>query len=105
VKLTVGGKDYTQSVKVLKDPHSNGTEGDIQIQTRLMTSLTGTMNNMVDVVNQIESLRAQLLELKSALGSEEASASVPQRRRPAQRQAGRHRGRVDSVEGDRPRAG
>jgi len=72
----VGGEDYTQTLKVLKDPHSNGTEGDIQIQTRLMTSLSGTMNNMVDAVNQIESLRAQLLELKSALGADEASAPI-----------------------------
>ena len=75
-KLTVGGKDYTQPLKVLKDPHSNGSEGDIQIQTKFMTSLTGTMNSVADAVSQIESLRAQLLELKSALGSEEASAHV-----------------------------
>ena len=76
IKLTVGGKDYTQPLKVLKDPHSNGTEGDIQIQTRLMTSLSGTMDSMVDAVNQIESLRAQLLELKSALGSDDTSAPI-----------------------------
>ncbi len=69
VKLTVDGKDYTQPLKVLKDPHSNGTEGDIQVQTRLMTSLSGTMNNLVDAVNEIESLRAQVLQLKSALGT------------------------------------
>src|SRR5207247_74799 len=43
VKLTVEGKEYTQPLKVLKDPHSNGSEGDIQIQTRLMTSLAGQM--------------------------------------------------------------
>ena len=76
VKLTVAGKDYTEPLKVLKDPHSNGTEGDIQIQTKLLTSLSGTLNNMVDAVNQIESLRGQLLELKSAMGTDEASAPV-----------------------------
>ncbi len=51
VKLTVGGKDYTQTLKVLKDPHSNGTEGDIQLQTKLMTSLTGQIDSAVDAVN------------------------------------------------------
>jgi hypothetical protein len=76
VKLTVGGKDYTQPVKVLKDPHSNGSEGDIQIQTKLLTSMSGTMTNMVDAVNQIESLRAQILQLKSALGAEQSGAQV-----------------------------
>jgi len=76
IKLTVDGKDYTQTLKVLKDPHSSGSEGDIQIQTKLMTSLSGTMDNTVDAVNQIEWLRAQILELKSALGSSQDSAPV-----------------------------
>jgi hypothetical protein len=76
VKLTVEGKDYTQPLKVLKDPHSNGSEGDIQIQTKLITSLSGTMANMVDAVNQIESLRAQVSELKSALGTDGNGAAL-----------------------------
>jgi photosystem II stability/assembly factor-like uncharacterized protein len=76
VKLTVEGKDYTQTLKVLKDPHSNGTEGDIQIQTKLMTSLSGQMNNVVDAVNQIESLRAQLADLKSAVGAGENAGNI-----------------------------
>ena len=66
VKLTVEGKDYTQTLKVLKDPHSNGTECDIQIQTKLLPSLSGTTNNMVDAVNLIESLRAQVADLEFA---------------------------------------
>jgi photosystem II stability/assembly factor-like uncharacterized protein len=76
VKLTVDGKDYTQTLKVLKDPHSNGTEGDIQIQTKLMTSLSGQMNNVVDAVNQIESLRGQLADLKSAVGAGENAGNI-----------------------------
>jgi hypothetical protein len=76
VKLTVEGKDYTQTLKVLKDPHSNGTECDIQIQTKLLTSLSGTTNNMVDAVNLIESLRAQVAELKGAVGTDQTSASL-----------------------------
>ncbi len=76
VKLTVEGKEYTQPLKVFKDPHSNGNEGDIQIQTKLMTSLSGTMNGVVDAVNQLESLRAQLGDLKSALGTSENGTAV-----------------------------
>jgi photosystem II stability/assembly factor-like uncharacterized protein len=64
VKLTVEDKEYTRPLKVIKDPHSNGTEGDIQIQTRLMTSLAGQMDTTVEAVNRIESLRAQLADLK-----------------------------------------
>jgi hypothetical protein len=76
VKLTVDGKDYTQPLKVLKDPHSNGTEGDIQIQNKLTTSLFDTLNHVVDEVNEIESLRSQILELKSAVGTDQSSAPV-----------------------------
>jgi hypothetical protein len=76
VKLTVGGKDYTQPLRILKDPHSNGTEGDIDIQTTMVKSLAGEMNSMVGAVNQIESLRAQIAELKSALGKEESTSGL-----------------------------
>ena len=86
VKLTVDGKDYMQSLKVLKDPHSNGTEGDIQIQTKLMTSISDTMNHVVDAVNEIESLRAQLLEVTSALATDQNVAAA---RTAAERLSGR----------------
>jgi photosystem II stability/assembly factor-like uncharacterized protein len=76
VKLTVDGKEYTQSLKVIKDPHSNGSEGDIQLQTRLMTSLSNQMDGVVDAVNQIELLRAQLADLKSVLGNGPNAAPV-----------------------------
>src|SRR5262249_22766424 len=71
IKLTVDGKDYTEPLKVVKDPHSNGSEGDIQIQTRLMTSLSTEVNGAVDAVNQIEFIRAQLADLKSELRGDE----------------------------------
>jgi photosystem II stability/assembly factor-like uncharacterized protein len=70
VKLTVDGKDYTRPLKVLKDPHSNGSEADIQIQTRLLTSLSGQTETTVEAVNRIESLRAQLADLKLVLSTD-----------------------------------
>ncbi len=76
VKMTVGGKEYTQNLKVIKDPHSNGSEGDIQIQTKLLTSLSDDLNNVADAVNQIELIRAQISVLETELGSEQSTASV-----------------------------
>jgi hypothetical protein len=76
VKLTVDGKDYTQPLKILKDPHSNGTEGDIDIQATLVKALSGEMNNLVGAVNRIESMRAQIAELKSALGKAESTSAI-----------------------------
>jgi len=76
VKLTVDGKESTQSLKVIRDPHPNGSEGDIQLQTRLMTSLNTQMDGVVDAVNQTELLQAELADLKSVLGSGPNAAPV-----------------------------
>jgi photosystem II stability/assembly factor-like uncharacterized protein len=76
VKLTVDGKDYSQKLTVLKDPHSNGTEGDIQIQNKLVTSLSDELNGMVDAANQIELIRAQLAVLDAELGRDENATAV-----------------------------
>jgi photosystem II stability/assembly factor-like uncharacterized protein len=76
VKMTVDGKDYTQKLSVLKDPHSNGSEGDIQIQTKLLTSLSADLNDMADAVNQIELIRAQLTVFEAELGADQNAAGL-----------------------------
>ncbi|MGH9710333.1 MAG: sialidase, partial [Candidatus Acidiferrales bacterium] len=76
VKLMAGGKEYSQKLKVLKDPHSSGTEGDIQTQTKLVTELQDELNTMADTVNEIESARAQLNQLAAQLGGDENSKSI-----------------------------
>lgn len=78
VKLTVDGKDYSQPLRVIKDPHSNGSEGDIQIQTRLVSSLSTEMNGAVDAVNQIEFIRQQLADLKSEVGDNAIKTAADQ---------------------------
>jgi hypothetical protein len=76
VKLTADGKDYTQKLTLLKDPHSNGSEGDIQIQTKFATSLSDEMNGAVDAVNQIELIRAQLSVLEAEIGRDENGTAI-----------------------------
>jgi len=76
VKMTVDGKDYTQKLTVIKDPHSNGSEGDIQVQTKLVSSLSDEMNGMVDAVNLMESIRVQLSVLEAELGADQNAASI-----------------------------
>jgi hypothetical protein len=76
VTLSVGGEKFTQKVNVLKDPHSTGSESDVQAQTRLQTALYDEMNAVGGTVNQIESLRAQLVALGKELGTDDASKPV-----------------------------
>jgi hypothetical protein len=61
---------------VLKDPHTSGSESDIQAQTRVQAALYDQMNATAATVNQIESLRAQLVALGKELGADDASKPV-----------------------------
>lgn len=61
---------------MLKDPHSSGTEGDIQTQTKLLAALRDEMNTIAESVNQTESIRAQIANLERVLGTDDASKMV-----------------------------
>jgi hypothetical protein len=73
VTLTVGEEKFTQKLVVLKDPHTAGSESDIQAQTHVQTALYDELNAMAATVNQIESLRSELLALGKAMGTDEVS--------------------------------
>jgi hypothetical protein len=65
VKLSVGGRDYTQPLRVLKDPHSAGTEADIAAQQQMLMSVRRDLDEAVDAVNGAELVRAQIVNLKN----------------------------------------
>ena len=52
---------------VIKDPHSEGTIADIKLQNELMQKIYSDLNSTAKYVNSIESVRRQLLDLKSML--------------------------------------
>jgi hypothetical protein len=72
----VGDEKSTQKLTVLRDPHTAGSDSDIQEQTRVQTALYDEMNAMSATVNQIESVRAQLVALGNELGADDASKPV-----------------------------
>jgi len=63
VKLSVGGTEQTRPLVVRKDPHSGGTEADIQAQTEMLFNLRRDLNTAIDVLNRIEIVRSQLESL------------------------------------------
>jgi photosystem II stability/assembly factor-like uncharacterized protein len=76
VTLTLGQDKFTQKLTILRDPHTSGSDSDIQDQTRVQKALYDEMNATAAVVNQIESLRAQLIALGKELGTDDASKPV-----------------------------
>jgi photosystem II stability/assembly factor-like uncharacterized protein len=76
VTLSLGDEKSSQKVNVLKDPHSTGTDSDIQSQVQLVSALCDQMNALAEGVNQIESIRAQLADLQKQLGADDASKAI-----------------------------
>ncbi|MEK6629664.1 MAG: sialidase, partial [Acidobacteriota bacterium] len=68
VKLSVGGRQLTETLTVRKDPNSAGTVADIEAQTKVVFELRKDMNTAVDAVNQIEIVRSQLESLGRIVG-------------------------------------
>lgn len=54
------GREFTQPFVVLKDPHSGGTETDIQAQMAMLVELRGDLARAAAVVHEIESVRSQI---------------------------------------------
>jgi hypothetical protein len=63
VKLSVGGRDYSQQLTVRKDPHSAGTEADIEAQHRMLLDVRRDLDAAVDAVNSAELVRSQVYSL------------------------------------------
>jgi len=65
VRLSAAGRELSQPLVVRKDPNSGGTEADINAQTAMMLELRSGLESGSQMVNQIESIRSQLLKLPS----------------------------------------
>jgi photosystem II stability/assembly factor-like uncharacterized protein len=66
VRLTLGTQQYTQPLTVVKDPHSAGTQADIQSQMALLHQIQANLKTAVDMVNHVEHIRGQIEELEGA---------------------------------------
>ena len=60
IKLSAGGRELAQTLTVLKDPHSGGTEADIQAQMKVLFELRRDLDSAADIVNRVEIVRSQL---------------------------------------------
>ena len=67
IEMTAGTTHGTQTLSVLKDPHSTGTLADIQAQWKLAQAIADEYNQVTRDINQIEMVRAQLNMVRQAL--------------------------------------
>ena len=67
ITLKSGANSMTKTLKVIKDPNSEGTEEDINLQNQLVTKIYADLNTTISHINSIEVIRRQLLDLKAML--------------------------------------
>jgi hypothetical protein len=67
VKLSVDGRELSAQLALRKDPHSEGTEADIDQQTRMLDQLRADVDATAGMINQLELARAQLQSLAKLL--------------------------------------
>ena len=63
VKLDVDGNTSTQTLPVLRDPNTLGTEQDIQTLLKLQQQIRSEVNDDGDLINHIEWTRRQIEDL------------------------------------------
>ena len=76
VRLTAAGKTLTQPLDVLKDPNTTVTPADISASTDLLLKVQADMTTSADMLNTIESVRAQMETLASQIANDAAMADV-----------------------------
>ncbi len=67
VIIKVGDKEYSQPLKVIKDPNSDGSEADITAQYELVSTIKKDLNSVAGQVNQLEWVRRQLADMKEMI--------------------------------------
>ena len=69
ITLKSGGNSMTKTLKVMKDPNSEGTLEDIDLQNELVSKIYADLNTTISHINSIEVIRRQLLDLKAMLNN------------------------------------
>ena len=67
VRMKVDGQTYTQPLTVLRDPHSPGSDADIQHSVQTLLRISNDITQVSETVNQIEWLRKQLEVIEAML--------------------------------------
>ena len=66
-QASLGGTNFTQAIEILKDPHTAGTLADIREQEKFSLDLRAALNQAVGMINELEVLRANLVQKQSAV--------------------------------------
>lgn len=76
VKLSAGGREFSATVTVLKDPNTPASEADVVASTKLSLDIYERINEAADLINQIEWSRKQLEDMRKAVGARQKAGAA-----------------------------
>ena len=78
VRMKVDGQTYTEPITIVPDPHSPGSEADIQQSVQTLLRISDAITQVSDLVNRIEWQRKQLEVLHAMLKPEKKAEAAAQ---------------------------
>ena len=78
VRMKVDGQTYTEPITIVPDPHSPGSEADIQQSVQTLLRISDAITQVSDLVNRIEWQRKQLEVLHAMLKPEKKAEAATQ---------------------------
>lgn len=76
VRLRIGEEEHVQTLDVLKDPHSAGSEADILQQVAFSLQMRDRISEVTDLIMRMERTRVQLLAAATALEGDSTAAGA-----------------------------
>lgn len=76
VELHVGDQESTRDLTVVKDPRSSGSEADIEAQVGLLIQIRDELNEVVDMIDDLEWTRKELLDLQARHAEQEGMKTI-----------------------------
>jgi photosystem II stability/assembly factor-like uncharacterized protein len=76
VKLTVDGQSFTQPLELRKDPNETVSDQELNASTDQLIAVQNALNASADVLNTIETVRAQVGTLKALIAGDRSNADL-----------------------------
>jgi photosystem II stability/assembly factor-like uncharacterized protein len=78
INLTVNEQLFSESLKVMKDPNSEASMTDLNVQLAFMSKIHKDIDDAAKVVNELELLRRQLYDLRAILTIQDYNKEILQ---------------------------
>ncbi len=76
VRLTVGGKAYTQPLEIVRAPQIKTTDAELEASVKMQLRIRDDINAVSDMVNQIEWMRKQMDDVQKMMRAETPKADL-----------------------------